>query len=153
MQRPPIPEAAIRRRLSINIKARRVLEGLTVKRAAMLARLPTGTWKKLEAGEAGASQQTLERVAEALDTTPEKLLRAPHRNCVASTAAEIEGFRISEMLPEEMQAALLEPLAWLAEQWGIPLEDLADMAEALDLDPLDLLAKIRPSRAQPMVRH
>src|SRR5262249_30882215 len=141
------------RRLRINIKARRVLEGLTVKRAAMLARIPTGTWKRLEAGELNASQQTLERVAEALDTTPEKLLRAPHRNCVASTAAEIDGFRLSEMLPEEMEEALLEPLALLAEKWGIPLADLADMAEALDVDPLDLIVKLRPSRAQSTVRH
>src|SRR5712675_2760833 len=116
----------------------------------MLARIPTGTWKKLEAGEISASQQTLERVAEALDTIPEKLLRAPRRNCVAAAAAEIAGFRLSDMLSQEMVDELIGPLVWLAERWGIPLENLAEMADTLDIDPLDLLVKIRPSSVASM---
>jgi len=66
--------------------------------------------------------------------------------------AEIAGFRMSELLPDEMAEALVGPLVLLAERWGIPREKLAEMAETLDIDPLDLLVQIKPSRTS-TVRH
>jgi transcriptional regulator with XRE-family HTH domain len=144
-QRPSISEQVRRRNLSINMEAYRNVYGLTIKQVARFARLPTGTWRKLEAGEIGASQQTLERVAEALDTTPEILIRPPLRRTMVATAFAIGGLRVDE-IPEEWVAPFLERQRDLAKAAGHTLETLAETAEALDADPMEVLAELLRDR-------
>ena len=147
-QRPSISEQVRRRNLSINMEAYRHVYGLTIKQAARFARLPTGTWRKLEAGEISASQQTLERVAEALNTTPDILIRPPRRGNMRSTAFCIAGCTVDD-LPEDLLAMYLEQHRFLANAAGHTVETLVETAEALDADPLDVLAELLRHRPPP----
>ena len=156
MQRPERPsssEQARRQNLSINITAYRHAYGLSIKQAARFARLPTGTWRKLESGESGASQQTLERVAEALNTTPEILTRPPVRRTMRTTAFSIAGCTL-DAIPEDLVALYLEQHRHLANLAGHTVETLVETAEALDADPLDVLAELlRPRPPPPKTVH
>lgn len=130
------------------MEAYRRMYGLTIKQAARFARLPTGTWRKLEAAEIGASQQTLEQVAEALDTTPEILIRPPLRHSMIATIFGIGGLSVDK-IPEELVAPFLERQHQLAKGSGHTLETLVETAEALDADPMDLLAELLRDRSPP----
>jgi transcriptional regulator with XRE-family HTH domain len=148
MQLTPISEQIRRRHLSFNMEAYRRAAGLTIKQAARFARLPTGTWRKLEAGEIGASQQTLERVAEALDIRPETLLRAPLRRTLVATVFCIAGLSLDEA-PTDLLEPFLERQRRLAAAAGHTLETLVETAAALDADPLEMLNELLRDRPPP----
>jgi hypothetical protein len=77
MSRPLLTEEAVRQRLAINVRARRLAAGLTLKKASERGEMSWRNWQKIEGCEANATLYTVVRMAEALGVDSAELLREP----------------------------------------------------------------------------
>jgi hypothetical protein len=76
--------------LGVNVRALRTAALLTVQSAARRAGMHWRHWQKIEAGEINATLFTLQRLAHALNVTPDELLRErPTRAPVAAPVSEV----------------------------------------------------------------
>lgn len=71
--------------VSANVRARRLAQGLTQVQLAEATGLTQGEVSHIETGKTGTTVRTLATLAEALRTSPEKLLQ-PSRLAVVTTA-------------------------------------------------------------------
>jgi transcriptional regulator with XRE-family HTH domain len=72
-----ITEEDMRRRVRINVRARREAESLTLKQVAVRVKMHPRHWQKVEAGTVNITLLTLVRLGVALGVDPVRLLEEP----------------------------------------------------------------------------
>src|SRR5215468_1537405 len=102
-------------RVSANVRHLRAARGLTQSQAAATAGLPRATWAHLESGAANPTLQVIHRAAQALQTSIEELIAAPHapveRFPAGSLPSRSRGsVTIRQLLPDPLPGMAIERL-------------------------------------------
>lgn len=80
----------MRRRVSVNVRALRHGQALTVRQAAARVKMHRRHWQKIERGQVNLTLQTLQRLGEALGVDPVDLLQEPSKHSPGATIGASE---------------------------------------------------------------